>query len=172
MTSLRWRRFPGRAAERRCRSQKVDVIKQPTGRVNILPRGEERAEFPSRGVRPDAGKEKRRFRGREWWDCSTHREPRSRTRRSVCKEDHTCPEGEETGHKRSRPESGRQSLPSRLLPQESADGPSSKRVRPMNRLRRTSEGNAMLLGCWARGEYVRTSAPLNRPCAYVRGRGR
>jgi hypothetical protein len=30
---------------------------------------------------------------------------------------------------------------------------------PLNRLRRTSEGNAMWLGCWTGGEHVRTSAP-------------
>jgi len=45
---------------------------------------------------------------------------------------------------------------------ESADGPSSRRVRPMNRLRRTPEGNATLLGFWTGGEQVRTSTPLNR----------
>jgi hypothetical protein len=28
--------------------------------------------------------QKRRFRVREWWDCSTRREPLSRTRRPVC----------------------------------------------------------------------------------------
>jgi hypothetical protein len=40
----------------------------------------------------------------------------------------------------------------------------------MNRLRRTSEGNATLLGYWTGGEHMRTSTPLNRPWAYVRGR--
>jgi hypothetical protein len=41
-----------------------------------------------------------------------------------------------------------------LFLQESAYGPSSKGVRPMNRLRRTSEGNATWLGCWTGGGYV------------------
>jgi hypothetical protein len=46
-------RFPGTAAEWRCRWQKGDVVKHPTRRAYTLPRGEERAEFPNRGVRPD-----------------------------------------------------------------------------------------------------------------------
>ena len=41
--------------------------------------------------------EKRRFRVGEWSDPSRHREPLNQT----------CPEPEETGHKRRRPESGR-----------------------------------------------------------------
>jgi hypothetical protein len=39
---------------------------------------------------------------------------------------------------------------------ESAYGPSSKGVRPMNRLRRTSQMHATLLGSWTGGGHVRT----------------
>jgi hypothetical protein len=50
--------------------------------------------------------------------------------------------------------------------QESADGPSAKRVRPMNRLRRTSQMNATWLGCRTGGRYVRSVyAPEPRLCA-------
>jgi len=40
--------------------------------------------FPGRRGHSQEDPEKRRFRVRECWDLSTHREPRSRTRRSVC----------------------------------------------------------------------------------------
>jgi hypothetical protein len=52
---------------------------------------------------------------RDWWDCSRHREPLSRTRRSVWEEDHTCPEPEETGHRRMRPEVRKRSSQSDLF---------------------------------------------------------
>ncbi len=72
-------------------------------------RGRHRATAPREMGPPQEDQEKRRFRVRECGDLSTHREPRNRTRRSVCEEDHTCPEGEETGHQRMKPESRRRS---------------------------------------------------------------
>ena len=39
----------------------------------------------------------------------------------------------------------------------------------MNRLRRTSDVNAKLLGSWTRAKAGVASTPLNRPCAGVRG---
>jgi len=56
-----------------------------------------------------------------------------------------------------------------LFPKESAYGPSSKGVRPMNRLRRTSEVDVTLLRCWTGGGYVRSVyAPEPPLCACLR----
>jgi hypothetical protein len=42
---------------------------------------------------------------------------------------------------------------------------------PLNRLRRTSEGNAWCSDPGPAASTCVASTPLNRPCAYVRGRG-
>jgi hypothetical protein len=71
-------------------------------------------------------------------------------------------QAEEAGIKKAKPGIG-------LLPQESAYGPSSKGVRPMNRLRRTSQVHATWLGCWTGGGYVRSVyAPEPPVCACSR----
>jgi hypothetical protein len=57
----------------------------------------------------------------------------------------------------------------RLFPQESAYGPSSKGVRPMNRLRRTLEVDATLSGCWTGGGYLRTVYAPEPPLWSIRG---
>jgi hypothetical protein len=80
-------------------------------------------------------------------------------------------QAEEAGIRKAKPPIETPSVEPAPAPAgESADGPSSQRVRPMNRLRRTSKVKATSLGSRTDGEYVRTSTPLNRPCAYVRGR--
>jgi hypothetical protein len=121
-------------------------------------------------ARPE--KDERRFRVREWWGCSTPSVPLSRTRRPVCEEDHTCPEPEETGHKRMRRES-RKALPwSGLLPKESANGPSSRRAQPMTHFRRTPGRHARLFGSSDCGRDVRSVYPLEPPSCSARIPGR
>jgi hypothetical protein len=56
---------------------------------------------------------------------------------------------EAAGSRKAKPAVG-------LPPQESADGPSAKEVRPMNRLRRTSQVHATWLGCWTGGGHMRS----------------
>ncbi len=56
---------------------------------------------------------------------------------------------DEAGIKKAKPSIG-------LPPQESAYGPSSQGVRPMNRLRRTPELNARSMGFWSGGGCVRS----------------
>ena len=115
-------------------------------------------------------KEKRRFRVRECWDLPTHREPLSRTRRSVCIRSHVPgirrdrAQADEVGIKKTE-------LQMRFLPQESADGPSSQGIRPMNRLWRTSEVDATWLGDWTGGGYVRGVYAPEPSLRAIRGLG-
>jgi hypothetical protein len=62
--------------------------------------------------------------------------------------------------------------PAPALAGESADGPSSKGIRPMNRLRRTPEVDATLLGCWTRGGYARRVYAPEPPLLFSFGRSR
>jgi hypothetical protein len=55
----------------------------------------------------------------------------------------------------------------RLFPKESAHGPSAKGVRPMNRLRRTSQVHATWLGCWTGGGYVRSVYAPEPPSGFT-----
>jgi hypothetical protein len=58
----------------------------------------------------------------------------------------------------------------RLVPKESAYGPSSKRVRPMTRFRRTPERDARSLGSGSCGQDVRRVYPLDPPsCSGILG---
>jgi hypothetical protein len=129
------------------------------------------------------GKEKRRFRVRGCGGLSKHREPREsdasvrlRVRSHVPGTRRDRAPADEAGNKKAK-------LGIKLVPKESAYGPSSKGVRLMNRLRRTSAGNATLPAprpegplCgraarrgWDAGPAPGTcvaSTPLNRLCGY------
>jgi hypothetical protein len=57
--------------------------------------------------------------------------------------------------------------PAPALAGESADGPSAKGVRPMNRLRRTSAVDATWLGCWTGGGSVRSVHAPEPPFGFM-----
>ncbi len=135
--------------------------------------------FSGRRGHSQQDQEKRRFRVRECGDLSTHREPLNRTRRSVCKQDHTCPEGEETGHQRMKPESRRRSpnqtpsagiRPWAVFQRGSAHEPPPDNVASARDVARSAAARRGWDAGPTAGACV-ASTPLNRPCAHVCGCG-
>jgi hypothetical protein len=82
-------------------------------------------------------------------------------------------QAEEAGIRKAKPQIETPSVEPAPAPAgESADGPSSKGIRPMNRLRRTPEVDATLLGCWTRGGYARRVYAPEPPLLFSFGRSR
>jgi hypothetical protein len=81
-------------------------------------------------------------------------------------------QADEAGIKKAKPPIETPSIEPAPAPAgESAYGPSSKGVRPMNRLRRTSRVHATWLGCWTRGGHVRSVYAPEPPLLFSCGRG-
>jgi hypothetical protein len=90
------------------------------------------------GGRPQAGAKTARSRKKRRKETRRRKNTgRSAATGSAIRNPTPLPQADAAGIKKAKPRIG-------LLPKESAYGPSSKGVRPMNRLRRTSQGYATL----------------------------